>query len=239
MILFSVIFGLFIIGIGVLCERYPNLISGYNTMPKSQKANVDIKATAAVMRRYMIGGGIASIVTPILLHLAGLGEYLLIGLIYPTIIALLIASIKIQRFDHNKRKWLGRNLSTIIIATTSIILGFILFRGMTPSTITFENDTLIIEGSYGTTTPIELIESVTLLEELPKIAVRVNGSDTGSYLRGNFRFKEGEFGTCLLYIKLRSAPYVYVKRAEGKDIIFNTPDSLETCRLYNSLRDRL
>ncbi len=238
MIIVAIILGVANIGLGFLIKRYPNMLSGYNTMSKAKRANVDIAAIAKLMSRYMIGAGVASIVITAALPYLGLGDYAIVGLVYPLLIATLIASIKSQRYDHNKRSRLSRYSAAMIIAAVTLFVSFALFRSSTPSPISIEGDMLIIEGIYGTSTPLEQIESVELLESLPKIGARVNGSDTGSSLKGNFRIKDKEMGVCLLYLKPRSAPYVYVKRAEGRDIIFNTPDSLTTKELYEALAER-
>lgn len=141
MIIPSTIFGLSMIGFALLTERYPSMISGYNTMTKVQKANVDIKAYATLLRRYMVGAGVLTIITPIVLRLVGLAEYTLLALIYPTLIALLIATIRLQRFDHNKRSWFERYISTIIIGATTIFISIALVRSSTPATITIEEIT--------------------------------------------------------------------------------------------------
>jgi hypothetical protein len=42
--------GLFMIGMGFLVKSSPNLIAGYNTMPKDKKKNVDIEGLSTYMR---------------------------------------------------------------------------------------------------------------------------------------------------------------------------------------------
>ncbi len=208
-------------------------------MPKAKKANVDIAAVAVVMRRALIVAGGATVLTCAALQLLGLRDYTLLGMIIPIFVVLGIASVKVQRYDHNKRSWLSRNLATILISSAALFVSITLIRDSKPASISIEGDILVIEGSYGTATPLEQIESVELLTTLPKIAARVNGLDTGVYLRGNFRFKDSEMGICRIFVKPHCSPYVYVKRAEGKDIIFNTPDSITTLKLYKQLEHKI
>lgn len=42
-------FGLFMIGLGFLIKKYPNLIAGYNTMSKERKEQVDITGLSTFM----------------------------------------------------------------------------------------------------------------------------------------------------------------------------------------------
>ena len=50
----NLIFGLFMIGMGFLVKSFPNLIAGYNTMPKNKKENVDIVGLSTYMRNSFI-----------------------------------------------------------------------------------------------------------------------------------------------------------------------------------------
>ena len=46
----NLIVGLFMIGVGFLVKSSPDLMAGYNTMPKDKKENVDIESLSTFMR---------------------------------------------------------------------------------------------------------------------------------------------------------------------------------------------
>ena len=59
--------GAFVIVCGLLVKRFPMLISGYNTLPKEKRKNVDIDGLSSFMRRHLvIIGGLLILFTTIL-----------------------------------------------------------------------------------------------------------------------------------------------------------------------------
>ena len=49
MMVLNIVTGLFLIGMGILVKSYPNLISGYNTLPPEKKKKVDIKGISTFL----------------------------------------------------------------------------------------------------------------------------------------------------------------------------------------------
>jgi len=58
----SIIVGLLLVGLGFLVKRYPELIAGYNTMPKSVKEKFDIEGFSLLMKKAFIIVGLTIIV---------------------------------------------------------------------------------------------------------------------------------------------------------------------------------
>ena len=52
--LFILLYSLFIVGLGLFIGKYPHTISGYNTMSKEKKKNVDIKAVGKLYRKGLV-----------------------------------------------------------------------------------------------------------------------------------------------------------------------------------------
>jgi len=50
--------GIFLICIGFLVKRYPNLIAGYNTLPKEEKDKIDIDKLSGRMKVTFIAMGV-------------------------------------------------------------------------------------------------------------------------------------------------------------------------------------
>ena len=46
--------GAFVIVCSLLVKRFPMLISGYNTLPKEKRKNVDIDGLSSFMRRHLV-----------------------------------------------------------------------------------------------------------------------------------------------------------------------------------------
>ena len=78
---------------GLLVKRFPNLIAGYNTMSKEEKAKVDIYGLSSLMRNMLIGLGIFVILwqwISMSLTLGVWADWLQIGIIAAVVIFMLI-----------------------------------------------------------------------------------------------------------------------------------------------------
>ena len=100
----NLIVGLFMIGIGFLVKSSPDLISGYNTMSKDKKKNVDIEGLSTFIRNGLIAIGISIIIGYYLFRWIGITLISNSMLLIVTLVGVTILVIQAQRFDHNKNK---------------------------------------------------------------------------------------------------------------------------------------
>ena len=86
----------------LLVKRFPMLISGYNTLPKEKRKNVDIDGLSSFMRRHLvIIGGLLILFTTIL-ELTGQQEAFSIILAVYLPVYVIWMVVRAQRYDHNK-----------------------------------------------------------------------------------------------------------------------------------------
>ncbi|MER2000243.1 MAG: hypothetical protein ABS882_10730, partial [Lysinibacillus sp.] len=123
-------------------------------------------------------------------------------------------------------------ISLIVMVISLIFVGIVLFTSMRPTTYTVEQQSITISGSYGETIAFEDFVQLELLEKMPDIGVRTNGSSLGSKLKGNFKLKNGE--KVKLFIDKAKPPFI---RLETKDQIFyfNETDAQKTKDLFEQL----
>jgi hypothetical protein len=76
------------------------------------------------------------------------------------------------------------------------------------------------------------IESVTLVDNVPRIMRRTNGFSSGGLLRGNFLLEE--WGRGKLFINRNSPPYLVV-RARDTFVVVNFEEAARTRELYQRL----
>lgn len=62
MLLAEFLTGFILIICGLLVKPFPNLIAGYNTMNKEEKAKIDIDKLSSYMRKYLVIIGCTSII---------------------------------------------------------------------------------------------------------------------------------------------------------------------------------
>ena len=91
-------------------------------------------------------------------------------------------------------------------------------------------------GMHGADVALADIESVTLVDELPRILRRTNGFSSGGLLRGNFTLDQ--WGGGKLFINRDSPPYLVV-RARGTFVVVNFENAARTRELFGQLGARV
>ncbi|TAH64576.1 MAG: DUF3784 domain-containing protein [Anaerolineaceae bacterium] len=240
-----VIFGtLFIfLGLGIHVFKWHFLISGYNTMSKEKKAKVDIEGLARLFGIYSYINGSVLILAGILY---GLGLKFVIA---PAIIIFIVMTIslliKAQKFDGNifdeagkLRKGAGKQyVIPLIITFAGIVFVAVLLTFSSQSTkVTFQEDGIQIHGMYGEIYRWEDIKTVKLMDELPNIELRTNGSALGSKLKGYFRTTE--LGSVKLFVNTKNPPFIYLETESGITI-FNIDDKDDTNEIYMGILNKI
>jgi hypothetical protein len=82
----------------------------------------------------------------------------------------------------------------------------------------------------------ETIHDVELMESLPRIELRTNGSALGSKLKGHFRTTE--LGSVKLFVDADVPPFIYFEAGDDR-VIFNLSDETETKAAYEKLKTQL
>ncbi|MEK4700710.1 DUF3784 domain-containing protein [Solibacillus sp. FSL R7-0668] len=227
------------LGFAIQRLKWHFLISGYNTMTKEQKENVDVEGLAKLMGNYLYALAILFIVVGLVDYL----EYsnLILPLLSLILVFTIIVVVKAQKFDHNlfddNGKWkpgASKNLKRqgMIIVITLIIVAVILYFSLQPTGVAVTENEVEIAGMYGDTYEFASMEQVTLLEALPEIALRTNGSAVGSKLKGHFKFENGD--KAKLFVDTKNPPFIQFID-EGKTVIFNLQTEAETRALYEKL----
>ena len=208
-------------------------------MTKEQKENVDVEGLAKLLGWY-------SFALAALFIVIGIVEYLdYTNLIMPLIVLIVVFTVivivKSQKYNHNlvdeNGKWkkgASKNFKrpAIILVITLVGVAILFYFALQPTEVTLTDDAIEIAGMYGDTYEFANMEQLTLLDELPEIAMRTNGSAVGSKLEGHFKFKNGD--KAKLFVDTSIPPFIQFYD-EGKMVIFNLPTEAETRALYEFL----
>lgn len=242
---FYFMIGVFFIAIGLavhVCKWY-FLISGYNTMPKEKKANVDTRNLGKLMGIYSYVNGSVLILMGILYALGIRPGITPVVVIFGITTVYLL--IKAQRYDGNiydekgkLRKGAGRQLAIPIGITIAamIVVAILMFFSYQTTKVTFLEEGMQIHGMYGEVYSWESIEDVKLIEKLPNIEMRTNGSALGSNLKGHFRTTE--FGSVKLFVNTQKPPFIFFE-SNGDVTVLNLADSEATKELYRNILDEV
>lgn len=238
---FYFILGAFFIAIGLAVHifKWYFLIAGYNTMSKEKKANVDTKGLGRLMGIYSyVNGGIFIAIG--VLHALGLKPGLPPSMVF-LIVSTIYLLIKAQKYDGNiydengkLRKGAGKQL-VLPIGITIVTVAFVavlMFFSSQATKVTMLEEGIQIHGIYGDVYAWESIKDVKLMEDLPAIERRTNGSALGSILKGHFRTTE--FGSVKLFVNAQKPPFIYLQTDEGITI-FNLQEAAATKAIYQEI----
>lgn len=241
---FNIILGIFFIGIGLAVHvfKWYFLISGYNTMPKEKKANVDTAGLGRLMGIYAyINGGVFIFMG--VLQALGFKPVQTPAFVF-FIISTVYLLVKAQKYDGNIfdqdgkiRKGAGKQLAVpaAITVVTFIFVAVLLFFSSRSTEVSVLEEGIEIHGMYGEVYTWETIESVELKEELPTIEMRTNGSALGLNLKGHFRTRE--LGSVKLFVDAQEPPFIYLE-TDGGITIFNLENADETKGIFEEILSR-
>ena len=224
------------------CYQYPNLINPYGSLPPERKELVNIEGLKKACAIILGVAGFLLVVTATLHMMKVIDEDVcgvtLMVLVFAMMVPLAIAMKRYNAFGRDqsgkpvksarasKIAW-GFAWVIMVIAALTLALSF------RPTRITVGEETIKISGMYGREIPVSDIVSVDLLDEMPPIAMRTNGSDTGNQAKGHFRFSNGD--KCMLFIH-KKAPYIQLRTTDNLYYL-NYSDKEKTVELFESLKE--
>lgn len=232
-------------GLGVAVKYYKAywLISGYNTMSKEKKKNVDVEGLANFM------GNMTFIMAALMLLATVLfmvDKEMLGGLMFALFVPLSIyAIIGAQKYDGNtknpdgtmkKRTKIFVGVICGFLILTTIGIGFLIYYSNKPAEFDLGDEYFQIKGIYGETIQIEDISDISLSDELPNIIFKNNGYSMGSIKKGNFKLES--IGNAKLFVDTSVPPFIYIKRNDTF-VILNCEEEKQTRILYQELVENI
>ena len=236
-LLTTIILGVLFILLGFSYGKYPRMISGYNVMPENKLQNIDLKSVGKLHKKGFITMGILLPAISGLLLAVGLEKYSIIAQLALIIMGSAIMVIKAIKYNNNTRGASEKYFPILLILLVGIgiSVGIKLFSNQPTAKITFQENSIKISGTYGTTIDANNISKIELWDKLPQINRRTNGYDDGIRKKGNFKLHE--IGKALLFIQQENPPYLYIEQNDGKKIIFNSNTKEQTTKYYRMIKE--
>ncbi|QGG49421.1 hypothetical protein FTV88_3356 [Heliorestis convoluta] len=150
------------------------------------------------------------------------------------VLGILYMVVKAQKFTPPTQKAKSKGVTTFILVIMLFFVG-LLWGGMQESTVTIEEERLLVSGFYGEDLSLAEIEEIRVEEEIPPIIIRTNGFHFGPVMKGNFRVEE--WGRSRLHLHSRQGPYVVI-RTRDKYIVINYRNEEKTRQLYDQLYEK-
>ncbi len=229
-------------GLAVHVLKWYFLIAGYNTMPKEKQANVDTEGLGRLMGMYAYINGMLFIMMGIL-HALEIRQGISSGLVFFGVSTVYLL-VKAQKYDGNLfdqrgklRKGAGKQFiwpAAITVVSLIFVAGLMHFSSQ-PTRVTVLETGIQFHGIYGDTYAWESIGDVRLIEELPTITLRTNGSALGSKLKGHFRTKE--MGSLKLFVDTKQPPFIYLE-TDSRGVIFNLGNGDKTQEIFGEIMQK-
>lgn len=209
----------------------PYLLSGYNMLSKEEQQKVDIKSYFGVFRKFHWVLGSTFLVFGLSLYyfLSSTATVLFLG-IYPLAAYIIFFMVTMKFFYGALRTymWVGM----IVISGSAVFVGYLFYNGLNESTLSIQNQTIVIAGNYGERIDESDIGSIQLVNHLPKLSARTNGFSTGDVKKGYFKTIDGE--TVKLFMHSRQTPVIVIEKKSGKRIFYSL-DSDSNQALFQQL----
>lgn len=174
LIVASLFFG---IGICISKLKWYWLISGYNTMNKEEKANVEIETLGNYMSKTFFFISSLNIVGFLLNYFFNISLAIFIVL---TVIVLLYSIYYCQRFDHNTNSSKETKIVLVIVIFIMLITCIpIMAIGYSSTKVTITDTSIKISSGVNASIPKDKIKSISLVNEMPKTLIRTGGIGMG------------------------------------------------------------
>lgn len=234
MIYIVVLMGLLFIGTGLLLTKSnaSTLLAGYNTMSEKDRSQYDISAYLSHFKRFHLQLGITFVLGGLIIYMTMAETVLGIFMAFYPIVAYLYFFYKTRHIMPNPpsstaSKWGIGVLAIILIGLTALF-----YFGMSEDDLSVENKTLIIGGTYGETISKKEIQSVELVENRPKIKLKVNGFSLGEQHKGYYKTSDGK--KVKLIINAKNPPYIKITKIDGLEIYYSK-SQYSNADLYHSI----
>lgn len=228
----NLIVGLLLIGTGFLVKAAPDLIAGYNTMPKDKKKHVDLDGLSTLMRNGLIIIGLLTIIGYYLFKWVGFSQLANSSMLIVILSGTITMAIKARKFDHNQQKK-TKQTYFILGFTVVFVLGLI-FYGFIPTKTRVSEETVKFSGMYGFEMKISEIQSIELVKEIPNIEIRTNGFSFGSINKGTFKLTD--WGKCKLFVQSGNQLFLIINSTNGTKTIINDKNPTVTEDNYNKIK---
>ncbi|HLR14759.1 MAG TPA: DUF3784 domain-containing protein [Bacillota bacterium] len=145
----------------------------------------------------------------------------------------------VQRYEVPKKRTMMRWIIGSIAGPTIIFVLWVAADGFSDNTFEVTKDSLEVTGSYGDTWELSSMQDVKLLDELPEVRLKTNGTNIGGILKGKFRLVD-PYGSGYLFIqnKYETSKVLFIQIDDTFLMISRNTDE-ETLQLYETLTGQL
>lgn len=220
MLWFFIGIGLLFIGLGyaVTPNNARYLLSGYNTLSDSEQKRVDIVAYLKLFKIFHVALGLSVGI------LCFFVSYVFSPLVAVCILLSLIflgytVFISLTRHYFSQRNRYADYIVQAVLLIVWGVIGYSLWQGGQHNTIVLKEDAIIIDGQYGQSISISLIDTLIVEQFLPSLTFKMNGLSIGEIKKGYF--KHNHYNKVLVYLHSNAVPVLHISTKDNQHIYYN------------------
>jgi hypothetical protein len=196
------------------------LLSGFNTSDEENRRRVDVKSYISYFRKFHIFLGGSFFIFGIILTLINENAGGVFLAVYPILayIYFIWTSTKYLKAIEKSAK-----IGSVVLVGALILVGILIGLGFKEDKLFFNSESIEFKGSYGEVVTQSEIQSVELVNDIPKIISKTHGFALGTINKGYFKTDEGEI--VKLILNSDSRPYILLTKNNGKKIYFSSKES--------------
>lgn len=222
MIIINITLAVIFIAIGFLIteKNAKNLLSGYNTMSDEERKQFNLSAYLKYFKKFHVFLGVSLLIISLVLYYFVDADYSgVFAGVYP-IAAYIYFIWKGKRFSNMRDTQNKSSFIFAMVVMLGLLIGIIAMftYSLQDNTIEIKGETIHIGGDYGTDLPINNIQSIELVNELPDISLKINGFALETIEKGYFKTSEGE--KVKLLINSQNKPIILITTNTNEKIYY-------------------
>lgn len=200
------------------------LLSGYNTMSEKERENFDIKSFVPYFRKFHLVLGSLLFVFSLLIYFQINSDWAMLFLGTFPIISYVYFIWKSNQFyvEKTKKQNITSYIAMIVMASICVVVLYEFEKGLKNNEINMHPTKIEITGEYGVELDLKNIESIHLVDSLPKISYKLNGFALETIKKGYFKTANQE--KVVLLINSRKTPLILFVKKNGEKIYYSSKD---------------
>lgn len=197
-------------------------LSNYRSLSPEERQSFDLKGFLSVFRSFHLFLGLTIAVSSLIINRFGNDEMmvLVVGM-YP-LLAYAFLMYKTRAYNSEKERKRTPLYVSLMLAI-SIMVGCLSWYSSLGNDLVLEDNKLVITGMHGCEIPLSEIISFDLVDSIPSIKMRVNGSAIGSKKVGYFKTSTGD--EVQLFIDKSLTDFIRIIAKDLPDVYFNSSNT--------------
>lgn len=218
MVTIIIIFAVLYIVIGYLVteNNAKYILAGYNTMSEEERKKILLKPLLRFFKRFHLFLGISSLIICLALYYFVNDEVTGFFLVLYPLLAYIYFAVRSTKYTKGLKNNNGK-VAIVVLVFVSIIIGVLIPYGYSENKLIMHSDTIEINGVYGEKIKFKDVESVVLLQDLPKIRYKSNGYALGSVSKGWFKTDNEKVK---LILNTNTGPYILITKTDGQKVYY-------------------